>query len=327
MNAAKQYFKTSNPVTSTQYYNLRILNSVSPCARLLFIEMRRLSGLNGYISKSIRELSFFIGKSARQVSRLVHELESNKLIEIWQHEGFENEYVICDVYFRHTHDKCVRTFKSKTSKELTVSRPKPDGISSNHRESNPCLTGPAGIDEQTSIELGSEKNDFHDGDPAENPDSIATLKTPSEPVIEPKKTHISMGKSSRTNPVRMDLVREIINLTHDHKSVRFWIKVVRSTSESVVQMAIHSLKSALQSETVYHAGRYLVGILKRLCPNMFDTGHKKQSVRPDEQCPDPSYYPKAVVNEPQIERNEELNLSSIQAIRALLAKREQLCQA
>ena len=310
MNTAKEHDTASLPhqSTITPYYNLRLLNSVSPCARLLYIEMRRLSGLNGYISKSIRELSYFIGKSARQVSRLVHELSSNGLIEIWEHEGFENEYVIPDVYFRHTHDKSVRTFKSKTCTKITVSRPKPDGISVGHQESNPVA--PAGLVEQTSIHQQEVKNNFHTD------------------TIEPEKTE-SKHKSIHTkpkNPVRMDLVREIINLTNDHKSVRCWVKFVRSAPEQIVQLAIHSLKSALSSETVYHAGKYLIGIIKRIFPEMFTSG-QKQPVRPDEQCPDPSYYPKAAVDEPTFERNEQLNMTNIQAIRALLAKREQLCQA
>jgi len=301
MNVAKHYFKTSNPVTSTPYYNLTLLNGVSSSARLLYIELRRLSGLNGYTSKSIRELSYFIGKSARQVSRLVHELESNRLIEIWQHEGFENEYVIPDVYFRHTHDKCVRTFKSKINTKLTVSRQKPNGISLGQIpkpiEPEPvAITAPAPEPEHHETEL---------------------------PMVESghKSIHIKPK-----NPVNFQLVKDILALTNDHKSVRFWIKFVVRAPENIVQLAIHSLKSALSSETVYHAGRYLVGIIKRIFPEMFDSGHKVP-LRQSEQCPDASYYPRIVVSEPDIERNEQLNMTNIQAIRALLAKREQLCQA
>lgn len=272
---------TSNQSNRTPYYNIKTLSGISDASKVLYIELRRLAGINGYTSRSVRELAYFVGKSKRTVSRLVGELETNGLIEIWAHNGFENEYVIPDVYFSHTHDKTVTTFNLKTSKELTVSQ-KPNVVSI-------C--------------------------PTQNQESTQAqaLKITSMPIQEVKNNF----PEEHYSPIRMDLVQEIVSITNDTKSTRFWIKFVRQAPLAIVYAAIASLRISLETESVYHPGRYMVGIIKRVYPELFE--NQKQPLRPSEHIPDASYYPKWSENKPDIVRDWDMNMEQIRLIKAKLA--------
>lgn len=312
MNTAKEHITASLPQQSTFNLANTIRDIISDPtltqgASRVLVQLVLSAGRKGWTWYLIETLGVLVKSSRTQVKVYLKELVDKNRLNIVRRPGRSSVYQIVGIYNKSSevgrfsgHIK--QSFKSKSN---VIERP--NGISSNHQESNPCVIIPAGIDAKTSIHLQKVKNDFHT-------DTIVTESSAKSIHNKPVK------------PVNFLLVKEILALTNDHKSVRCWIKFVRSAPEQIVQLAIHSLKSALQSETVYHAGKYLIGIIKRLCPEMFNSGHKV-SLRQPEQFSDASYYPKAAVDEPTFERNEELNLSSIQAIRALLAKREQLCQA
>lgn len=306
MNTAKEHLNTSYTNQSrTPFYSLNILSNVSSSSQLLYIKLRNLAGCSGYISKSVRELKYLTGKCDRQTRRLIHELESHGLIEIWKHEGFENEIIITDVYFGRTLDKKIRTFKSKTYKELTVSKPKSDVIFLQTEEAPCSIPG---------------------GDPLEPTVSTNVTVSSPAPVIEPKKAQQTISKLdtvSQRPPVRMDLVAEILTLTGDKKSIGFWIKFVRSAPLPIVYCAIASLKASLVECQICHRGKYFVGIIRRIFPEMFQ---EKRPLRQPQDKIDVSISPwkPHIETEPPVDINWDLNKNNIQQIRAMLSERKML---
>jgi hypothetical protein len=87
---------------------------------------------------------------------------------------------------------------------------------------------------------------------------------------------------------------------------------------TTVYQAIASLKEAIESGIVQHAGKYLVGILRRIFPELFDNGHK-HALRQPEQFYDTGFYPKWSEIEPDIAPDWKMNMEQIQLIRAKLA--------
>lgn len=323
MNTAIQYNRTSYPEQSTtSNYSLYLLRGLSSSAKILYIEMRRVSGVKGYLSCSVDTLTTVTGRSKKQTSRLLHELENNGLIDIWLHPGRESEYVIKDVYFRQGMDIKVQPFKKKNFKEITVKNQRPNVILLKPQE-DPCPTTHT--------------------DPCETPKPIAAPKTASEPVIErvtqqeqitiPQKDTVTPNDPGPLNapglrnaPVRMDLVREILVLTNDHKSTGFWIKFVRLAPVSVVYVAISSLKSALNEGIVCHPGRYMVGIIRRLYPEMFSTQQTTTKPRLSQVLQQSSapIYPTLPHIEPMIEIDWSANKENLRRIREMLDTKSSL---
>ena len=123
----------------------------------------------------------------------------------------------------------------------------------------------------------------------------------------------------RPTPVRMDLVGEIIRLTDDHRSIGAWILFVRSAPIATVYYAISSLKAAMSEGIVGHRGKYLIGIIRRQCPKLFQG--KKQALSQDLQGNDAPIYGKVPESGPPVERDPELNMSQLKQIRAMLERR------
>lgn len=298
------YNKTSHTQQSTTHptsnYSFYLLKNLSSTAKYLYIELRRIAGPKGYLSYSVTDLSEIVDRSIKQTRRLLHELEANGLLEIWLHPGRESEYVIPDVYFRQGMDINVQTFKKKSYIKKTVR--KANGVSLSIVKPDPKIQS----------------------DPHEAPELSASEQTASEPAIEPKEAH-NMGESdqvqaptpTRAKPIRMDLVKEILDLTQDTKSTRFWIKFVRQAPLAVVYCAISSLKSALAEGIVQHPGRYMVGIIKRIYPELFDPG--KTPLRPSQQKTAAHYYPKAAQKEnTPMSIDWDLNQNGLKQIQKIL---------
>jgi hypothetical protein len=289
---------------SNSNYSFYLLKDLSSTAKYLYIELRRIAGVRGFLSYSAKDLSEVTGKSEKQTRRLLHELEANSLIEIWLHPGHESEYIVKDVYFRQGMDICVQPFKKKRIKELTV---RENGVSLSIVKTDPEI-----------------QPDHVGSDPREDPGSSAHNKTASEPVIEPKNVHVEIGKNpTRATPIRFDLVREILDLTQDTKSTRFWVKFVRLAPLPTVYLAISSLKIAIDEGIVLHPGRYMVGIIKRVYPELFftqPTTLEPRSSQPQQKI-DAPIYGKSCESEPPVVRDPQFNMSQLKQIRAMLERK------
>lgn len=147
--------------------------------------------------------------------------------------------------------------------------------------------------------------------PATNPVVVETTDqktTSSNPPQAP---------APRTKPIRFDLVKKILTLTGDKKSFGLWVKFVRTVPLETVYMAISSLEVALSCDQVASPGRYLVGIIKNIYPELF-----KQAPWPSQDAVAVANPPQTSSQEPSVERDWKLNLSRIQEIKALLESRQ-----
>lgn len=80
-------------------------------------------------------------------------------------------------------------------------------------------------------------------------------------------------------PIRMDIVKALIDVTGDKRSFGLWCKVSRDVPLEEIRYCVEALRIALNDNSVSSPGRYLVGILKSRCPEVF----QKQAVRASQQ--------------------------------------------
>jgi hypothetical protein len=317
-DTAISYDTPSNTQQSnTSNYSFYLLKDLSSTAKYLYIELRRLSGVRGYLSYSATDLSKIVDRSIKQTRRLLHELETHGLIEIWLHPGRESEYIVRDVYFRHGMDIKVQAFKNKSLRKKTVREQRPNGASLSIVKPEIQAEAPEITSRLNGSQTDHVQSDQGGADPCVTIESSASGQIASEPVIEPKDTHISMGNTPTRAPIRFDLICEILNLTQDTKSTRFWIKFVRSAPLPTVYLAISSLKSALAEGIVCHPGKYMTGIIRRVFPELFQ--NKKQPLSQPQRDLDAPIYSKPCESEPEIQPDFVLNMARLKQIQLILA--------
>ena len=119
-------------------------------------------------------------------------------------------------------------------------------------------------------------------------------------------------------PVNHYLLRQIMQLTGDKKSFGLWFKLVKTVDEQTIYQALSSLRSAIDCNTVNHRGRYLVGILKQLVPELFQEQTPRQA--PTHQTPKVQDHTDQHQDAaPTTQRDHTLNMEQIRNIRALLS--------
>jgi hypothetical protein len=118
--------------------------------------------------------------------------------------------------------------------------------------------------------------------------------------------------SVRANPIRMDIVSEIVSLTCDKKSLGCWVKFVKHAPLAIVYAAISSLKIAIDEGIVEHPGRYMVGIIRNIYPELFSSPTIKH------QGPPSSIYSRPEPVEPEIQPDIALNMEQLRRIRQML---------
>jgi hypothetical protein len=337
MNAtARTYFITSTTEASTpqatKYFDpfdfngliLDILadRSLSRGASDILAELVKLAGVKGSCYPSIAYLSTQIRRCRTQVKLYLKELAIKGRIRVIHNFGQESRYYVLDIATKLSepsrfsdHRKELNTKKTVREQETVISI----CCEETHSRSVQAQTV-----EITSSPVGSHKNNFRPdticADPREEPELSAPGKTASKPLLKPKDAQNGMGHApTRATPIRMDLVREILDLTGDAKSTRFWVKFVRLAPLTTVYLAISSLKIAIDEGIVLHPGKYLVGIIKRQYPEMFDS--KKQPLRPCLEKQDAPYYPKTCESGPPVEVDWDLNRSGLRNIMSILERK------
>ena len=136
---------------------------------------------------------------------------------------------------------------------------------------------------------------------------------PPRPVVIPQ-----TPKVHTKPPVNHYLLRQIMQLTHDKKSFGLWFKLVKTVDEQTIYQALSSLRSAIDCNTVNHRGRYLVGILKQLAPELFQEQTPRQA--PTQQTPKVQDHTDQHQDAaPTTQCDHTLNMEQIRNIRALLS--------
>lgn len=95
-------------------------------------------------------------------------------------------------------------------------------------------------------------------------------------------------------------------------------QLCKKLTSSRGQLAISSFKSAMADGQVKHPGRYFIGVIKNIYPDLFQ--EKKQTSRPSQQKKVLTIQGTSCNKEPEVQRNYDLNMSQILNIRRLLDK-------
>lgn len=116
--------------------------------------------------------------------------------------------------------------------------------------------------------------------PKANVISISSQEQPKEP--EPQTdTHKTDNKpvddhKPKKTPIRMDIVKALVEITNDKRSFGLWCKVARDVPLDDIRYSVEALRIAQNDNSVRNSGRYITSILKSRCPEVFT--HKTASV-------------------------------------------------
>jgi hypothetical protein len=160
-----------------------------------------------------------------------------------------------------------------------------------------CATGAActpshpALDPEKVEETSADSHDQACGEhlprgrniPTPNPDKIqetsAKFEDPAHPVRGDRGDSPMRVPGERTCKVfDSGLLREILDLTGDHKSKGCWISCVSRLPEEEIRIAMSSLRQAMMETDVYRPGGYMLGIIKSRNPEFsFSSKGKKKN--------------------------------------------------
>lgn len=320
---------------STDSYNLcNLIRSIlqdydlSMGASRLLVFLVLSCGRKGYTYLLIDTIAQRIRTCRTSTKKYIYELERKNRIRVIRRPGRSSIFQIVGI-FEKSRDfgRACDRIKEYVFKNKTVSKPEP---------ASPkvfCLSSP----EEKSQDLILDSHAIgHDPDPGPVDLTLAKKTAPDPDVIasDSSKTthHVSCGRAGseplpkpkttrRRQVIRFDLVRQILELTRDHKSLGFWIKLVRNVDPETICYLLSSLRLAMASGQVEHRGRYLVGIVRRVCPWVFEIQSKKQALRASQQQMHGQMSSKQAQSEPVQEPDFDLGLEQVRRIRELLGRR------
>ncbi len=152
-------------------------------------------------------------------------------------------------------------------------------------------------------------------------ENVISFMPPEQPPPDQNKDcncNVANTQDQTKPPVNHYLLRQIMQLTGDKKSFGLWFKLVKTVDEQTIYQALSSLRSAIDCNTVNHRGRYLVGILKQLAPELFQEQTPRQA--PTQQTPKVQDHTDQHQDAaPTTQCDHTLNMEQIRNIRALLS--------
>ncbi len=154
-------------------------------------------------------------------------------------------------------------------------------------------------------------------------ENVISFMPPEQPPPDQNKDcncNVANTQDQTKPPVNHYLLRQIMQLTGDKKSFGLWFKLVKTVDEQTIYQALSSLRIAIDCNQVHHRGRYLVGILKQLTPELFqEQTQTRQAPIPKQTRPQvQAIGPDQEETTPTVERNQQLNMEQVRNIRALL---------
>lgn len=327
------YSKVSTPLytnPASEDYNLANLvrnalsdPDLSNGASRILVQIILSAGRKGYVHFLISTLCT-LGKMGRtRCKECLSELQTKNRIRIVHRPGRSSEYQVIGIFQeKRKVSRSSDLIKKYTLKNKTVSKPGPASpkvfCDSLREEKQPDVI----LNTQTNreapdpcfVEVPAPDPDVIASDSSSNTHKISCGRAGSEPLPKPKTTR-------RRQVIRFDLVREILDITRDHKSLGFWIKLVKHVDPETVCYMISSLRLAISSGQVESPGRYLVGICKRVCPWIFEIPSKKQALRASQPITHGQLCSKPVQEEPVGKPDFETGLEQVRRIRELLGRK------
>lgn len=247
--------KISHPSEPAQEFNLTLLirqihfrRDIGNGAKLVAVHLLMACGRRGYCSLPIKQLSWELNMRLTQLHAYVRELVQVGYLERQAHPGRANTWIIPEVRAMAQPTPSVprRTIFKSLRKE-NVNTPEP---------------------QENVISIFSQEQPPDPPPPSNSPQPDNDLESPSESHSKAKK------------PIRMDVVKALVEVTNDRKSFALWCKVARDISIDDIRYCVEALRIAQHDHSVRNSGRYLVSILKSRCPKAFQAPRPSQEQKP-----------------------------------------------
>jgi hypothetical protein len=120
----------------------------------------------------------------------------------------------------------------------------------------------------------------------------------------------NLSQSNKTG--NLPLVNQILSLTGDKKSIRYWVMIVRKLPEAEILQYLSHLKIAMNEKIIHHLGAYLNSLILANHPEL---------KRPQETITTPCKTRQIEPEEPIIPASEEVVKASLAEIKAMLFRR------
>lgn len=291
--------------------------NLSGFARILGVEMLHASGRKGFNWYMIQTWADLLGRSRSQIHSYIRELVAEGIVKIHKQRrmtgrGYCNVYQVLIVpteshdvvKMRHRkEDLSTENVNTQRQQETVFSLRPPEQPKPQTHEPPPVTQGET---RNVPVELDTESTGLQS---TVAPSIVISSTEPHNYCSQPK---------TRKKPVPHYLIREILTLTNDKKSFGLWYKFVSKCDEQTVYRCLDCLRSAIDCDQVNHRGRYLVGIMKQICPEVFQgdvTTQKPESRASINTQPSVS---KPVPHAQTVTRNSELNKAGLAEIKAIL---------
>ena len=304
-NQTQTHQTTSNRTTHTSDFNLAALNRIitrhrliSDGAKTLAIEMISMSGRKGFCEVLIQTWCHYLNRSRAQVKRYIRELQDHRIIKVHTRPKRSSIYQILIIPGQSAvNGSCMRHIEYGFKRKRIIDQ---ENVISLHRPEQPQTPDP--------------------GPPPDEQTAPALVQTDHQEQEQNQDYNCKVETQTSKPPVNHYLLRQIIQLTGDKKSFPFWFKVVKRVDEQTIYSAVSSLRIANDCNQVQHRGRYLVGILKQLAPELFqEQTQTRQAPIPKQTRPQvQAIGPDQEETTPTVERNQQLNMEQVRNIRALL---------
>ena len=153
-------------------------------------------------------------------------------------------------------------------------------------------------------------------DSFKNKNNVCSNVISSLPIkpISPRTIQFDSGKAEIKVPANLPLVHEILAITRDTKSSKYWIKIVRKLPEDEIRQYLSHLTIAMNEKFISRPGAYLNSLVLANHPELKRSEEKTQ--------PQTQYQRYIEPEEPVGEvASEEFSRASIADIKAILNRK------
>jgi hypothetical protein len=265
MNTAHQYYNSHHTEPSTIHFNLanyisNIISdpTLSKNASATLIQLTLSAGRKGYCELLIYSISVKVKSSRTQTKLYLKELQDKKRIKIIYRTGRSSIYQILDILPENVGPSRFSDYIQDIKKRKNQRSERTNVICN-----FPEKTKPAAHSESESTEQIIE---------TEPPSALATdNKIIIKNSIQPSNIEVQKPIKTSSNVVDINLLKEILQITGDKKSVGCFIKIVKNVPKNIIYAALSSLKIAMEENYISRPGGYFVQTIKNYYPDVFSS--------------------------------------------------------
>lgn len=319
MKTAKQYYSSPKSESSTHQFNLANIirniisdRTLSKGASDILIQLTLMAGRKGYCWPSIDTIVSLVKPGRTQVKLYLRELKDRGHIKVINRTGRASKYYLLDILpetsrpgrFSAHRKEYLRKENVTEKPNVILNLPQEETNSAGHRE---CENTEQFIEKKSAPTLA-----------VHNKIIIKSVETKLNIPINNRDTVSAHQQTKFSSTVfDMSLVREILEVTGDKKSLGCFIKIVKNVPRNLIYAAISTLRIAISEGIVLKPGAYFVQTIKNYSPDLF-TNQSPHSLGLPQSESNISIPTKRPESEPNIEIDWQANKENLQRIRAML---------